>query len=162
MSDTKERLATAQWVFERQLAWISAAEVKLGVVVAIDTALLGGLAAAYSTAQYHSQWSSFLSILCVVGCCMALFCVAMAVLPRLRGPQKSLLFFGKVSELSLVAYVARFSLATDEELLDDWLAQVHRNAEIACLKHVWVRRSIGWSFISAPLWIVAIAMLVKF
>ncbi|RYF41433.1 MAG: hypothetical protein EOO38_20715 [Cytophagaceae bacterium] len=86
----------------------------------------------------------------------------MAVLPRLRGPQNSLLFFGKVSELSSVAYVARFSLATDEELLDDWLAQVHRNAEIACLKHIWVRRSIAWSFISAPMWVGAIAMLVKF
>lgn len=42
MSSDKERLQTAQWVLERNLAWIAAAEVKVGVIVAIDTAMLGG------------------------------------------------------------------------------------------------------------------------
>lgn len=37
-----ERLKAAQWVLERNLAWVAAAEVKVGVIVAIDTAMLGG------------------------------------------------------------------------------------------------------------------------
>ncbi|WP_233099873.1 hypothetical protein, partial [Acidovorax sp. IB03] len=43
MSTENERLQTAQWVLERNLGWIAAAEVKVGVIVAIDTAMLGGV-----------------------------------------------------------------------------------------------------------------------
>ena len=51
MSTENERLQTAQWVLERNLGWIAAAEVKVGAIVAIDTAMLGGLGAAFSTAE---------------------------------------------------------------------------------------------------------------
>ena len=37
--DQKERLAIAQWVLERNLAWISASEVKVGAIVTIDMAM---------------------------------------------------------------------------------------------------------------------------
>jgi hypothetical protein len=45
MSSEKERLEIARWVLERNLAWIAASEIKIGVIVAIDTALLGSLGA---------------------------------------------------------------------------------------------------------------------
>ncbi len=51
MSGDKERLLIAQWVLERNLSWIAAAEVKVGVIVAIDTALLGSLGAAFSSSD---------------------------------------------------------------------------------------------------------------
>lgn len=35
----EERLQIAQWILERNLAWIAAAEVKVGVIVAIDVAM---------------------------------------------------------------------------------------------------------------------------
>ncbi len=52
---TKDRLAIAQWVLERHLAWIAAAEVKVGVIVALDTALLGGLAAAFGVSEISAR-----------------------------------------------------------------------------------------------------------
>jgi len=48
VSDEVERLRVAQWVLERNLGWIAASEVKAGVVVAIDTAMFGALATAFS------------------------------------------------------------------------------------------------------------------
>ncbi|TQK10168.1 Pycsar system effector family protein [Herbaspirillum sp. SJZ107] len=162
MENTKDRLVTAQWVFERQLAWIAAAEVKLAVVIAIDTALLGGLAAAYSSATTHTHWTILLSVFSTLACSIAMFCVSMAVLPRLQGPSTSLLFFGKIRELDIDEYSSKYAVATDQQLLEDWTAQIHRNADIACLKHIWVRRSVLWSFIAAPAWIIAIGLLVKF
>lgn len=59
MNTAMESLQTAQWVLERNLGWIAAAETKVGVVVAIDTAMLGGLGAAFSgaeTAARTQQW----------------------------------------------------------------------------------------------------------
>ena len=36
-------LADAKWTLERRLAWIAAAEVKVGVVVSMQVAMLAGL-----------------------------------------------------------------------------------------------------------------------
>jgi len=55
VSNSTERLQTAQWVFERHLGWIAAAEVKVGVLVALDTGMLGGLGAAFSAADVKTR-----------------------------------------------------------------------------------------------------------
>lgn len=161
MSADKERLQTAQWVLERNLAWIAAAEVKVGVIVAIDTAMLGGLGAAFSAADGTAQthWAWLFTIAAVVSLGSGLFCAAMAVLPRVTGPAKSLLFFGRVGPCVDAEYIEHFKKATDADLLEDWTAQIHRNAQIACDKFAWVRKSMWWSFLSVLPWFPAIITL---
>lgn len=163
MSSDNERLKTAQWVLERNLAWIAAAEVKVGVIVAIDTGMLGGLGAAFSTADgaARTAWAWLFTIGAVTALGCALFCSAMAVLPRVNGPTESLLFFGRIGPSADVDYVDNFKKATDAELLEDWTAQIHRNAQIACDKFSWVRTSMWWSFLSVMPWFAAIVMLLK-
>lgn len=163
MSTEKDRLQLAQWVLERNLAWIAAAEVKVGVVVAIDTAMLGGLGAAFSAADglARSHWAWAFTNMAVVALAVGLFCAAMVVLPRVSGPTKSLLFFGRVGPCADAEYIENLKKATDSELLDDWAAQIHRNAQIACDKFGWVRKSMLWSFLSVAPWFGAIVMLLK-
>jgi len=163
MSSDKERLQTAQWVLERNLAWISAAEVKVGVIVAIDTAMLGGLGAAFSASDgvARTAWAWLFTIGAVIALGSALFCAAMAVLPRVNGPAKSLLFFGRVGPCADVDYVESFKKATDAGFLEDWTAQIHRNAQIACDKFSWVRKSMWSSFLSVMPWFAAIVTLLN-
>ncbi len=159
----QERLEAAQWVLERHLAWIAAAEVKVGVLIAIGTALLGGLAAAFgaSDAAARVAWT-YLFTLTAAGCAiLGIFCAAMAVIPRTIGPKESLLFFGCVAELDSQNFTDRFRTATYDELLTDWTSQIHRNAQIACKKYDWVKKSMYWSLIAAIPWIAAIGLLVK-
>ena len=119
MSTSLERLQTAQWVLERNLGWIAAAETKVGVVVAIDTAMLGGLGAAFSSAEVavRTQYWAFLltmsaAMLLGVGLCFA----AMAVLPCVSGPSKSLLFFARVGSRTDFDYISHFkSVSVDED-----------------------------------------------
>lgn len=92
MHTAKERLLTAQWMLERQLHWISAADMKVGVVVAIDTAMLGGLAAAFASTQERTGWAIAACILALGLAGVGLFCAALAVFPRLDGPPDSMLF----------------------------------------------------------------------
>lgn len=161
MSTDKERLQTAQWVLERNLAWIAAAEVKVGVIVAINTAMLGGLGATFSaadgTARTHWAWLFTIAAVVSLGC--GLFCAAMTVLPRITGPAKSLLFFGRVGPSVAAEYMEAFKKATDADLLEDWTAQIHRNAQIACDKFAWVRKGMWWSFLSVLSWFPAIITL---
>jgi hypothetical protein len=150
-------------VFERHLAWIAAAEVKVGVIVAIQTAMLGGLAAAFSVSDpaARTAWS-YLATLSAAGLgVLSIFCAAMVLMPRTSGPERSLLFFAKVSSFSPEEYFENFLKSSPEELLRDWTAQIHRNAEIAMDKYFWVRRSIGWAFFSAAPWTLAVGMLVR-
>jgi succinate dehydrogenase/fumarate reductase flavoprotein subunit len=162
MSDNvNRRLLTAQWVLERNLGWISAAEVKVGVVITFDVAMLGGLAVAYSGATTKPAWAYLCGSVAVVALFVALGCAAAVVLPRLSGPQTSLVYFGRIAGTRCADYVETFCNATDEALLVDWVEQIHRNAEIANMKHGWVRRAVLWSFLAAVPWAASIGLLVK-
>jgi len=163
MSVDRDRLQVAQWVLERNLAWIAAAEVKVGVIVAIDTAMLGGLGATFSGADggIRTAWAWLFTIIAAIALGAGLMCAAMAVLPRVTGPEKSLLFFGRIGPCADAEYIEKFKAATDAELLNDWTAQIHRNAEIACDKFAWVRKGMWWSFLSVLPWFSAIIALLN-
>lgn len=161
--DSQYRISLAQWVLERQLSWIAAAEVKVGVIVAIDTALLGGLAAAFSSSESaaRTSWAYLFALGTAGAAVIAILCCAMAVLPRIKGPTHSLMYFVPIAAQDTETYDALFRQAKDEQLLSDWVAQIHRNAQIACEKYVWVRRGMIWSFLAAATWICAVGLLVK-
>ena len=158
MSNEKDRLRLAQWILERNLAWISAAEVKVGVIVAINTAMLGSLGAVLgnSDESARSAWAYVWLSGAALTLASGIFCAAMAVIPRLSGPTDSLVFFGCINKLEPSEYDNKFKIATDAHLLEDWTAQIHRNAQIACNKFEWVRTSMIWSFTSVVPWFGAI------
>lgn len=161
MDSDKERLQTAKWVLERNLGWIAAAEVKVGVVVAIDTAMLGALSATFSAAATNDRtaWAYLFVVLAASLLLVGLFCTAMAVLPRISGPAQSLLFFGRIGPREQLEYQSDFSRTTTQDMLSDLTAQIHRNAQIACEKFAWVRKAMMWSFLSVVPWFSALATL---
>jgi hypothetical protein len=160
---SSERLQVSQWILERNLHWIAAAEVKTGVIVALDTAMLGVLAAAFSALEPvdRAAWANLFSAL--TACCLgaALMCARMSVLPRTQGPPSSFIFFGRIVAREAADYAEAFRKATEAELLDDCLAQIHRNAQIAQEKHEWVRAGMMWSFLAVPLWALALGALIR-
>jgi len=155
------RLTTAQWVFERTVAWIAASEIKVGVVVTLDVAMLVGLSAAFNSAPVKTPWAFLFTAVAAVLLVIAVGCAAAVLFPRLAGPQRSLLFFGRVAQLPAADYAERFQEATEQELLTDWTEQIHRNAQIAAVKHKWVVRAMAWSFAGAVPWLAAILASVK-
>lgn len=161
MTNSKDRIRTAQWILERQLGWITTADSKVGVIVAIQTAMLGGLAAAFAMANPRTEWALITTVSAAVCSVAALFCTALALFPRTDGPIKSLLFFGCIRKLDAPTYREKLQSATDIDLLVDCADQIHRNAEIAGEKHRWVQNALVWSFLSAPLWVIAIGLLLQ-
>jgi hypothetical protein len=158
-----ERLAHARWVLERNLHWIAASEVKIAVVIAIDTGMLGALAAALNGARAagHEQMSHISTFLATCLIFISVYCAAMCVLPRTKGPDKSFIFFGRIATETAAQFKNDFERADNVTLLADCISQIHRNAEIALEKFRWVRRSMIWSFASVFPWALAIATLVK-
>jgi hypothetical protein len=159
--DTQQRLATSQWILERTLGWIAAAEVKVGVLLTIDIAMLGGLAAAYSAVTNKTDFEYGFTVSTAALSFVAAACGAMCIKPRTDGPKHSLVFFGPITDMSSADYSDRFRLASDSELLADITEQIHRNAQIASIKHKWVQRATAWSFLSAATWAVSVGLLVR-
>ncbi|WP_370660164.1 Pycsar system effector family protein [Massilia atriviolacea] len=58
------------------------------------------------------------------------------------------MFFGRIGRCADVDYIANFKSASLDDLLTDWTAQIHRNAQIACEKFSWVRRGMLWYFLA--------------
>jgi hypothetical protein len=63
--------------------------------------------------------------------------------------------------MKLPDYQAALKDQSDEQLLDDWVSQVHRNAEIAKTKFEWVRVAMIWSFLGVPAWVVGIGVMLS-
>lgn len=162
MVDIKQRLAAAQWVLERNIAWISSADVKAAVVVSLDIGMLGGLAAAFGLPNSNkTDWAYVLLIITLIFLSISLTQIAVSVKPRTNGPTKSLVFFGRIKELPLDEFIKKFAAATDVELLEDWLAQIHRNAEIAARKHQLVSSAMDNCLLGFLPWAIAVYLLVK-
>lgn len=163
MTDLPKRIEHAKWLFERTLSWIATADVKVGVAVAIDTAMFGGLAAAYGASDVSTRnaWAYLTLFSACLGLAIAVFCAAMAVIPRMLGPVSSNIFFARIAELPGHEFNDAFARLDDPTFLADLTTQIYRNAEIATAKHAWVRKSLTWSFLAALPWAGAIAFLVK-
>lgn len=155
-------LEIAHWILERNLHWIGAAELKTGLIVTLDVAALGALAAAFGANAGAPHTTS------EIGWCLAaagalgasLFCSGMSIFPKVTGPEESFIFFGKIVKRSIPDFSAAFQNTTETQLLEDCLAQIHRNAEIAGHKFRWVRSSMAWSFLAMIPWFVALASLI--
>lgn len=163
MTDTKHRIDLAKWLLERTLGWIATADTKTGMVIAIDLAMVGGLAAAFNASlpAARTYWCIKIVLLATACLAIAIFCAAMAALPRLSGPPDSLIFFGKIADRPVTAFVDKFSKVSESELLTDLATQIHRNAHIAKDKHHWVRRGLFMSFLAVLPWICALALLAR-
>jgi pycsar effector protein len=163
MTNDEDRLRFAEWVLERNLGWIAAAEVKVGVVVAIDTGTVGALAAFFAQSQIaeRTAWVLLVTIVAAVSLVFSIFCAAMAVMPRVTGPAKSNIFFGPIAQQNAADYADSVRNQSAADRLNDCLAQVHRNAEIAKEKFSWVRAGMAWAFVALPFWVVAIGLLAQ-
>ncbi|MFA5824979.1 MAG: Pycsar system effector family protein [Gallionellaceae bacterium] len=161
MNNESDRLTMAQWILERQIGWITSADAKVGVVVAIQAAMVGALAAAYGSAKQPEGSALFFAGFALLLSVLSLVCAALALFPRTDGPSSSFIFFGKITTLTREEYVSQLSLVSEEKLLADCAQQIHRNAEIAGKKHEHVRHAMIWGFASVAPWVLAIWALVS-
>lgn len=161
MNNESDRLSRAQWILERQIGWITNADAKVGVVVAIQAAMLGALAAAYGSATQPAGSTLFFAGFALFLSLVSLICAALALFPRTDGPSSSFIFFGKITALTRDEYVSRLGSVSEGELLSDCAQQIHRNAEIAGEKHGHVKHAMIWGFASVVPWGLAIWALVS-
>ena len=144
----------------RQLAWIAAADSKTPFVLAINTAMLGLLAAVSpkSIKDWTTAPAIFASLAAALGLAGLIF-LSLASFPRTKGPKGSLVFFGEIAKRDPGQFHAAACDLSVEAYVDDLCAQCHRNATIASSKFAWVQRSLLALYLSIVPWCLAVYLL---
>jgi len=157
-----ERISFLEENLARQLAWISAADSKISFVFAIDTAMLGLLAAVSPMAvcSWRVAPAVFAGFAAVFGL-TSLILLSLASFPRTKGPKSSLIFFGGIAQRDASQFKESVCEMSPESHLDDLCAQCHRNAEIADRKFAWVQWATVALYLSVVPWFCAIYLLYK-
>ncbi len=142
---------------ERLLAWIGAAESRLAFIFSLATAMLGSIAflipdLAKSSRPYMAT-TALLALLMLVA---SISFAALATFPRTKGKGQSLVYFGSISSLRFDEYAKSALSLTEEEYVNDLIAQCHRNARIAAAKFAWIKWSMRCVFLASLPWSLSI------
>lgn len=132
--DEDERIRIAESNLSRLLDWVGRIDAKSSVVLGINTAMLGALAA---LAPSPHLWTIHTTLLATLGTLfqIASLCFVYFVnYPQTKGPATSLNFFGGIANRSFREYNDAFMKLSASDHLSDVLEQCHRNAEIVSRK----------------------------
>lgn len=145
---------------ERQLGWIAAADKKASFIFAVNTAMMGVLAA-ISPGNIES-WGSAPGFLASVTTMLSLVCfgfIVASAFPRTAGPERSLIYFGKAANLTIEQYHSVVCDLSEADYIRDLSDQTHRNAQIASSKYGLVQHANRFLFIAVPIWLFTILLL---
>ena len=144
----------------RQLGWIAAADSKASFGFAIDTAMLGLLAAV--SPKSGSAWAVapaiFASFAAAFGLATLLF-LSFASFPRTKGPKNSLIYFAGIAQRDVDQFGGAVAELSQQAYTADLSAQCHKNAEFASRKFTWVQRALVCLYLSVLPWGITIFLL---
>src|SRR5439155_4799082 len=103
-------------ILSRNLSWVAAADSKVTPVLAIDTAMLGVLAAFVPSAASWKAVPAILTAISALLLCGSVVNLIVATFPRLSGPRASLVFFGGISSFERDNYVTQFLSSQTPEI----------------------------------------------
>jgi hypothetical protein len=144
---------------QRQLDWIRAADSKIAPIIAIDTFMLGTLAALTSQITKFNPiilfWEIFAGLLLLIGLTSIFF----AVFPRTSGPAGLNIYFGGIVDIDCKTYLEKLKELNDNDYIEDLTRQTHRNAQIAFEKYKFIKYSLRFLFYSILPWLISLLFL---
>jgi len=147
---------------ERSLAqmsdWIARHDNRSAALMGITVAMMGTMSIA--TPAVHRWSAEFLLAagLAAAGFATILYQLLRGQMPRMRGDQPSLSFFGTVAAMPQEEYRARFIGMNEDEYLDDVLRQCYVNARILRSKFRCLTRALIALLATAVPWACAISL----
>lgn len=119
---------------------------------------LAAITPAWNTLYFFSGMALLSAYLFLLG---GLGCLALVVFPRVKGPERSLVFFGGIASRKVDQFSEELEKIDDESLVKDLAFQCHRNAEIAKSKYTWVRRSAAFLYSAVIPWLISILLIFR-
>ena len=158
--EQKERINILEKNLSRQLDWISKADSKVPFIFALNTAMLGVVAALLpNTAFGWDIAAGYFIFFTLFLCFISLLLLALSSFPRTDGPIGSLIYFGGIIAKEIEPFTNAVESLTTSEYMEDLIKQAYRNAQIANKKYFWIQRSLFCLFLSVLPWLMAVYLL---
>jgi len=137
-----DQIATAEKTLDRLLEWVTRHDNKTLIVLGVETALLGVLVGSLPTPRTWTWWTTIVVLLALLSLCMSLACLFFGNLPQTKGPEGSLIYFRSIAKNTFDDYKKKFAGQSQQEYLEDLLAQCHRISEIVTRKF----QALTWAY----------------
>ncbi len=156
--DNDKLIAASKDELQLVLSFFPRVESKFSVILAIDTGMIGFLAANAPPFRAFSTW-----MLLSNGATVLLLAASLALLyrgsfPNLKGGESSLVYFREIAKRREHHFIETFSAQTEKQYGHDLLAQVWRNSEILTVKYDSLKLAFTFLALAILPWIVTLAL----
>lgn len=147
----------AERLLDRTHAFIPRIDARVSFLFTITGAQLAIAVVNLRVEDFSHLTITLLAVAYLVSAGWVVVCLYNSTFPQLENSRRSLLFFKDISGFSREDYVHAASTASPDELLEDILSQVWRNAQIVDEKYRLLRWAWRGTWVSLVLWICLLA-----
>ena len=150
----------AKYQLQLVLGFFPRVESKASVVLAVNTGMLGTLAANLPSPQ-NFQWRMSIAVLPVALIAVSDWFLFRITFPNLKGGSNSLVYFRTTAERTEHKFIEEFTALEDDAYSKDILGQVWRNSEILSKKFDHLRVAFILMLVAIMPWLSALAVFVS-
>jgi hypothetical protein len=142
----------------QMLDWLGRHDGRSGALMIVTVAMMGALSAATPAVK---QWNGLFLVglgLSAVGFGTVMYNILRGQVPRIRKAKPSLAFFGTIAAMTQDEFQKRFMAMTQEEYIEDLLANTYVNARIIRSKFRCLTRALVALMLTAVPWAWTLSM----
>jgi hypothetical protein len=140
------------------LSFFSRVDAKASVVLAVDTAMAGYLAARLPSPKILPYWQAWLPLLAFALLGISFWSLYKGAFPNLTGGNQSLTYFSEIAKRTEARFIDQFSTQSETDHAKDMLGQVWRNSEILVEKFNHLKRAFVFMALALVPWVVSLAI----
>jgi hypothetical protein len=153
----EQKTGAAKDVLTLVLSFFSRVDAKASVVLAVDTGMLGYLAAHLSPLNSMRWWDILAPALALVLLTISYWHLYKGAFPNLEGGDRSLVYFREIAKRTENKFIDEFVAQQESDYAKDLLGQAWRNSVI--LKEKFNHLKLSFSFMAAAIFPWAITLI---
>ena len=156
--DQKTLLSVCRDELALVLSFFARVDTKASVVLAVDTGMIGYLAAHLPVWASIRWWESLAPACTVALLTWSFWYLYKGAFPQLKGGEGSLVYFREIARRTETRFVDEFMSQQEPAYIKDVLSQVWRNAEILKAKFDCLKYSFIFMAVSVVPWTISLAV----
>lgn len=164
--DINTKIQEAQALLEMINGWISNIDTKISLALAFDGILIGIICSNISDIDLVFKFTeennikntidTILIVLIILLLIISIIKLLSAIIASIHNTNDSIIFFGSIAKKDLNTYKSRFSAASQDDVLNNLIEQIHTNSVICTEKVKRYNEGIKAAIGVAVLWCIII------
>jgi hypothetical protein len=158
MAANKEDLKDAREQLNLVLSFFPRVDGKLSTILAINTGMLGALAASTPSLQNTEWWLAIAPVITFILLFASYVNLYRGGFPDVKGGRDSIVYFGEISRRTESKFIEAYISQSDDALRRELLGQVWRNSEILREKYTCLKLAFQFMAGAVAPWALTLAL----